>query len=175
MRQSTNNGRLRLFNQYLLEECNITTNGNPNTNRDIIGFDNMKTNYFINEKSKRAKERAIVEIIHKVYLWKKLYQGIEDNKGNRIKLTSKEAAEHTQISHKSLDEYYNQLKLGKMLGFDFNKYKDDRFGVLRGFIKSKAKNVDPFVMKQLKSKKKCFDSDFGSCVKFKTRDNTSDN
>lgn len=115
--------------------------------------ENKKTNYYINKKSKRARERTIEEIIKKVFFWKKIYLGVTDRKGKKIKLTLKEAADQTGISQKSLDEYDHQLKYGRLLGFDFNKYKHSKVGVLRGFVRNQMKNLDSNILKQLKSGK----------------------
>lgn len=101
-----------------------------------IQEENKKKIYYINEKSKRAKERKIGYIIKKVYLWRKLYNGIQDKNGKGIKMTLQDAAEKVEISKKSLDEYLNQIKLGRDYGFDFNKHRNDKVGVLRGFVKS---------------------------------------
>lgn len=67
-------------------------------------------NVFINAKSKRAKERKIGYIIEKVFLWRKLYNGFQDENGNLVKLTLEEAAEKVGISKKSLDDYLIQLR-----------------------------------------------------------------
>lgn len=67
-------------------------------------------NFFINKKSKRSKERKINFIIEKVLLWRKLYNGFEDEKGNLIKLTLEEAADKVGISKKSLDDYLIQIR-----------------------------------------------------------------
>ncbi len=67
-------------------------------------------NIFINVKSKRSKERKIGYIIEKVFLWRKLYNGFQDEDGNLIKLTLEEAAEKVGISKKSLDDYLIQLR-----------------------------------------------------------------
>ena len=75
--------------------------------------ENKKSHCLVNANSKRAKERKIGYIIKKVYIWKKLYEGVEDKKGNRIKMTLQDAAEKVEISKKSLDEYLNQIKFGK--------------------------------------------------------------
>jgi len=95
----------------------------------------MKTNYYINENSKRAKERKINEIVLKVYEWKKIYNNCVNKKGEKVKLTLQDAAALINLSKKSLDEYLNQIKYGKYFGFDFNKHKNSKVGILRGFVK----------------------------------------
>ena len=100
-----------------------------------VDLDEVKKNYHVNLKSKRAKERTIGEIIKKVFLWKKIYQGIPDENGNKKKLTLQQAAEEVNLSKKSLDEYLNQLLLGKQYGFNFNAHKNDKVGILRGYVK----------------------------------------
>ena len=57
-----------------------------------------------NEK-KRTKERTIQEIIEKVSLWRKLYNGVEDNKGNLVRYSLEDAALKVEVSKKSLDDY----------------------------------------------------------------------
>ena len=90
-----------------------------------VDLDEVKKNYHVNLKSKRAKERTIGEIIKKVFLWKKIYQGIPDENGNKKKLTLQQAAEEVNLSKKSLDEYLNQLLLGKQYGFNFSLSEKD--------------------------------------------------
>ena len=81
-----------------------------NDEMNIEAEDNNQ-NIFINQKSKRSKERKIGYIIEKVFLWRKLYNGFIDEKGNLIKLTLEEAADKVGISKKSLDDYLIQLRL----------------------------------------------------------------
>ena len=104
--------------------------------------ENKKKHNFVNQKSKREKERKIGYILKKVYLWKKLYEGVVDRLGNKIKMTLQDAAEKVDISKKSLDEYLNQIRFGKLLGFDFNKHRNDKVGVLRGFLKTQMSNME---------------------------------
>jgi len=42
-----------------------------------------------------------------------------------------EAAKKVGISKKSLDDYFLQLKNGKLNGFNFNEHKNDKIGILR--------------------------------------------
>ena len=46
-----------------------------------------------------------------------------------------EAAKQVGISKKSLDDYFLQLKNGKMNGFNFNEHKNDKIGILRNWNK----------------------------------------
>ena len=110
-----------------------------NNNMDL---DNVKKNYYVNLNSKRAKERTIGEIIKKVFLWKKIYQGIIDDKGNKKKITLQQAAEEVNLSKKSLDEYLNQILLGQKYGFNFNIHKNDKVGMLRGYVKKQQQLKD---------------------------------
>jgi hypothetical protein len=95
-----------------------------------------------NNKTKRAKERKIGYIIRKVYMWRKMYSGFIDDKGRRIKLTLEEAAEKVGISKKSLDDYLIQLRVGKILGFDFNEHQNDKVGILRSFVRKHRKELN---------------------------------
>lgn len=119
-----------------------------------LNQDDKKTHHYINKNSKRAKERNIGEIIKKVFYWKKIYEGIQDKKGNTVKMTLEEAAKKVDISKKSLDEYHNQIKFGNLFGFDFNKHKDSKVGVLRGFVKKQFESIDCNSNNVLLSKKR---------------------
>ena len=98
----------------------------------------LKESPEIGEKARRSKERRIVSVVKKVYMWRKMYTGFQDDKGNYYKFTLEGAAEKIGISKKSLDDYLIQLRAGRNLGFNFNEHQNDRIGVLRSFIK-KAK------------------------------------
>jgi len=78
---------------------------------NLDNLDEENQNMFINHKSKRSKERKIGYIIEKVFLWRKLYNGFENEKGNMERLTLEEAAAKVGISKKSLDDYLIQLRL----------------------------------------------------------------
>ena len=94
-----------------------------------------------NNKTKRAKERKIGYIIRKVYMWRKMYSGFIDDKGKRIILTLEEAADKVGISKKSLDDYLIQLRIGKMLGFNFNEHQNDKVGILRSYVRKHRKEL----------------------------------
>ena len=138
--------------------CDITSETNVEVNiklRQIFNRDNLLRMEFIeednengdepvpqreeegngNNKNKRAKERKIGYIIKTVYMWRKMYCGFIDDKGQYVKLNLEEAADKVGISKKSLDDYLIQLRMGKMLGFNFNEHKNDKVGVLRTYIK----------------------------------------
>ena len=109
---------------------------------DNENLDEKRSNIFINEKSKRAKERKIGDIIKKVYMWRKLYFGYVNESGQEIKLSLEEAAEKIGISKKSLDDYLIQLRIGKMFGFNFTEHKNDKVGILRAFVKKNKPLVE---------------------------------
>ena len=52
-----------------------------------------------------------------------------------MRYSLEEAAKRVGVSKKSLDDYLSQLRKGRRYGFDFNKNKDDKVGVLRTFVK----------------------------------------
>jgi hypothetical protein len=116
-------------------------NFNENFNKNIINISEKEEDDDEEEnekaKIKRAKERKIGFIIKKVYLWRKMYCGFSDEKGNNTKLSLKEAAEKVGISKKSLDDYLIQLRIGKILGFNFYEHQNEKVGVLRNFVKKK--------------------------------------
>ena len=87
--------------------------------------------------SRRTKERKIGEVIQKVQKWRHLYyQNCE---------SLEEAAKKVGISKKSLDDYFLQLKNGKLNGFNFNEHKNDKIGILRNWNKH-HKDSQPMAM-----------------------------
>ena len=69
-------------------------------------------------KQKRTKERSIEDIIQKVSLWRRLYNGVLRN-GKLIRYTLEDAASKVNVSKKSLDDYLMQLRFGKKYNFNF--------------------------------------------------------
>ena len=67
---------------------------------------------------KRTKERTIEEIIEKVSLWRKLYNGVIRD-GNLVRYSLEDAASKVGVSKKSLDDYLLQMSFGKKYCFDF--------------------------------------------------------
>jgi hypothetical protein len=67
---------------------------------------------------KRTKERTIEEIIEKVSLWRKLYNGVIRD-GNLVRYSLEDAASKVGVSKKSLDDYLLQMRFGKKYNFDF--------------------------------------------------------
>ena len=89
---------------------------------------------------KRTKERTITEIIEKVSTWRKLYNGemIPNKETKEVQLqrwSLEDAAKKVNVSKKSLDDYLLQLRFGKKFGFDFEKHRESKVGVLRSFVK----------------------------------------
>lgn len=147
LRQNTNESIMPGFSNL------IEVYGDENETEAIDSIDSnnsIETKCDFHCNSKRAKERNIRNIIKKLYLWKRIYHGLCDKNGRKVRLTWKEAAELTKISHKSLDDYYNQIKYAKYLGFDFSKHKNEKIGVLRGFVKAHLKQLDPVMRQKLK-------------------------
>ena len=69
-------------------------------------------------KNKRTKERTISEVVQKVALWRKLYNGFyEQNSGQIITKTLEDGAKQIGISKKTLDDYLSQIRF-----FFFQKY-----------------------------------------------------
>jgi hypothetical protein len=83
----------------------------------------------------RTKERKIGYIIEKVARWRNLYNGIQNSKGNTVRMTLEEAAKQVDISKKSLDDYLLQLRFGRKFGFNFEEHKNDKVGILRAYVK----------------------------------------
>jgi len=55
--------------------------------------------------------------------------------GEVKRMSLEDAAARVGISKKSLDDYLLQLRFGRKFGFNFNIHKEDKVGVLRGYIK----------------------------------------
>lgn len=72
-------------------------------------------------------------------MWRWLYNGIQKD-GTLVSYSLEEAAQKVGISKKSLDDYLLQLRYGKKFDFDFNKYKDEKIGVLWAFVKKHKQN-----------------------------------
>jgi hypothetical protein len=98
-------------------------------------------------KTTRTSERTIEEIIDKVTMWRKLYNGaisveivdgklVQSNKRLR-KCSLIDAARKIGMSKKSLDDYLLQLRFGRKFGFDFDGFRNEKVGVLRAFVKQK--------------------------------------
>jgi hypothetical protein len=89
-----------------------------------------------NATCKRTKERTIAEIIEKVSLWRKLYNGVVRD-GTLVRYSLEDAATKVDVSKKSLDDYLLQLRFGKKYNFDFQRHKQEKVGVLRTYVKQK--------------------------------------
>jgi cell division protein FtsI/penicillin-binding protein 2 len=81
-----------------------------------------------------------MDIIEKVSLWRKLYNGVLiDDKIIRYSLD--DSSYKVGITKKSLDDYLLQLRFGRKYGFDFVKYKNCKVGTLRTFVR-KQKDIE---------------------------------
>ena len=103
------------------------------------GSENTVQNFF--ESEARRRERRIGFIVEKVNAWRRLYNGFYNENGEHTRYSLDTAAELLGISKKSLDDYLLQIRLGRKFGFDFNKYRNERVGNLREFVK-KHRNKD---------------------------------
>ena len=83
-------------------------------------------------KKHKEKERKIKNAIECVKVWR----GIYEESGHKVSLM--EAAKTMKISKKSLDDYFLQLRLGELYGFDFSKNLNKGVGILRSYIKEKS-------------------------------------
>ncbi|CAG9326850.1 unnamed protein product [Blepharisma stoltei] len=101
----------------------------PNVEDDDAGSDKG------GKGSKRTKERKIGYIVEKVARWRNLYNGIQNLKGETVRMTLEEAATQVGISKKSLDDYLLQLRFGRKFGFNFEEHKNDKVGILRAYVK----------------------------------------
>jgi hypothetical protein len=102
-------------------------------------FDKEITNK--SERRTRHKERKIGEVIDLVLRWRKLYNGYVDSEtGKLVKMSLEESAKRIGVAKKSLDDYLLMIKHAKNSGFDFQSNHNERFGIIRAFVK-KAKGA----------------------------------
>lgn len=69
-----------------------------------------------------------------------------------LRYSLEDAAQKVGVSKKSLDDYLLQLRFGKKFGFDFQKHKDDKVGVLRTFVKKEKSKVNGGTKSKMSSK-----------------------
>ena len=129
---------------YVNDDFNLQINKNN---------ENKKKQKFRNMTDSHKRERKIGYIIEKVYAWRKLYNGYRDEKNNFIKYSLDNAALKIDVSKKSLDDYLLQIRLGRKYGFDFDKNKYEKIGVLREYVK-KIKEKKPELIKKRGKKDK---------------------
>ena len=83
--------------------------------------------------SGRDKEKTIGFAIIKVCKWEKIIQKCENN------ITLDDAAKCVGMAKKTLDDYKNQIQLGREKKFNFNKYYKCKMNILKKFNKGKLK------------------------------------
>ena len=74
-------------------------------------------------------------MIEKVALWRKLYTGFVNEKGEFVHMDLDSSAAEIGIVKKTLDDYLLQIRNGKRYGFNFHKRSADKIGELRSFVK----------------------------------------
>ncbi len=150
---------------YYAEVSNNEESDSASSLQSVISYDNDDSNLPENENTEKKKEtfrnmtdsqkreRKIGYIIEKVYAWRKLYNGYKDENNKFIKYSLDNAAEKIDVSKKSLDDYLLQIRLGRKFGFDFDKFKYQKIGELRDYVK-KIKEKEPGLTKKRETKKK---------------------
>jgi hypothetical protein len=85
---------------------------NESSRSSVVGNQGQGQSTFLNGAAtaglnplKRTKERTIQDIIEKVSLWRKLYNGVNDSEGNLLRYSLEDAAQKVGVSKKSLDDY----------------------------------------------------------------------
>ena len=102
---------------------------------------------------KRTKERLIYEIIEKLKLWRKLYNGVQRD-GTLVRFSLEDGARKVGVSKRSLDDYILHIRYGKKYGFDFQKHRNDKVGVLRSYVRIQ-KIIEIKQNKEVKLEKTC--------------------
>lgn len=118
------------FGQSQLKMNNI---GNLGTDPNV---ENAEMAHKTEETKDRDRTRTIGEVINYVRKWRNL----ADNGFNGIKMNLQEAAVHTGVPKKSLDDYYYQLRMAEKFEFDFEGSLDKNISVLRKYVKDKVPN-----------------------------------
>jgi len=94
------------------------------------------------KKKKKSKESKVGYVIEKVNQWRKLFNGYINNRNEFVKLSLDSAAKELNISKKTLDDFLRQLRLGRKLGYDFNKNISQHVGDLRDHVKKSLKKLN---------------------------------
>lgn len=79
------------------------------------------------------RTRKIGEVVKIVYSQRKFFNGYYNDNGEKTKYNLEEASKKVGIKRKTLDDYLKQLRKARLLGFDFNKNKDESISFLRDF------------------------------------------
>jgi hypothetical protein len=92
------------------------------------------------KRDSRSKERTIAEVIELVKQWRDLHLNAHKSGNSSKKMNLQEAAKVLEVSKKSLDDYYCQLRLAEANNFDFSSNFHEKMGILRSFVKDCEKN-----------------------------------
>ena len=79
------------------------------------------------------RTRKIGEVVKIVYSQRKFFNGYYNDNGEKTKYNLEDASKNVGIKRKTLDDYLKQLRKARLLGFDFNKNKDESISFLRDF------------------------------------------
>ncbi len=84
-------------------------------------------------------------MLENVKLWRHLH-------ARKKKVSLTEAAKMVGISKKTLDDYFLQLRLGELYGFDFKNNLDEKIGLVRAHIrKNEDKSLEGNLPKIIRS------------------------
>jgi hypothetical protein len=72
-------------------------------------------------KSKKVKERTIIEAMEAVKLWRAYYDTPDTHSGRRL-YTLDEAARQVGIAKKTLDDYYNHIRIAQEFDFNLSRF-----------------------------------------------------
>ena len=73
-------------------------------------------------------------------MWRHLHKSY-NSKNELVHLPLDVAAQRVGVSKKTLDDYFNQLKLAEKFGFDFDKNQNMKIGKLRAFVRKEKENL----------------------------------
>lgn len=104
----------------------------------IESFYSISICNLIQKVKKIIKKQTISDIISKVTDWKKLSNDYRSTLNINMFQSKIKAAKEMNEQKKTLDDFLTILRLGIVYNFNFADHLDDKFIVLRKFIKAKA-------------------------------------
>merc|ERR1712159_402574 len=126
-------------NQSILDDQNMPTDFDEEC-KTLASSERGDTTPSRANKIKRiTKDRSIGEVMELIKRWRSLYNKNDVQNSTRTNhaksMTLQDAAVHIGVPKKTLDDYFLIIKKAQALNFDFNANQDQRFGIVRSFVK----------------------------------------
>mmetsp|Transcript_23700 Transcript_23700/g.20586 ORF Transcript_23700/g.20586 Transcript_23700/m.20586 type:complete len:354 (+) Transcript_23700:294-1355(+) len=132
-------------NQSILDDQNMPTDFDEEC-KTLASSERGDTTPSRANKIKRiTKDRSIGEVMELIKRWRSLYNKNDVQNSTRTNhaksMTLQDAAVHIGVPKKTLDDYFLIIKKAQALNFDFNANQDQRFGIVRSFVKRQKGKV----------------------------------